>query len=740
MELTPTPPLLTTTRPGRPWPPVVTPRKLMVYKPREALLVNVSVAATYGATSSAWSSDWEDDVDVGRRSPSPRRKELASPWESKADARPISCMFDRRGCPSPDIQTHWALDACLGHPLHDSLPLATREGEGVSKRRQMKNARQTLDNDQDLARCRMLQDYEKYISTQPLDAQKLRHRGLLFAPLSLPDDCIAHFKAILTQIEGGAASERYKSPRIGVGLGKFYKATTMIRVGLALGRKAAARTLEEPRNVGSAQISSQQRLVLQSIFQFYTLRVAGPRAQEMMRRCTWFRFLHHCGLLGKEGGVTFAQGAAVFLMFADSSQTPPMITFSNWFTAIQRVLRGPDFYKNPNELKANLFDVFLKRCEARHGVENGCFQRVTSKMSITVGAQGIRAPQVGGTRSPTKMLAAHFASSDRPVSASTSRSLRSGNGWMAEQPEIMSGWQCDVAEEEMCEPEVITLLHEYSAPLRTLFMHYARKAPRRGVRHGAFSRQTSGERSDVGTESEVEYGLSPSDEERQSSKPSDFVASRSAGKGPRRIPSALGRPWSAGDAPRRRRPPPAGEPHLMERELDSEAAAAAAVQEAIYASEELNSTTAKTREPWRERLPRENFEKLLRDLRLFPEIVQMHSMTHHVDVSMSRREPIEELTYAAFVECLCRIAFVYLCTNGNDVQQAAPSQFKAIWLLSLLRARCRAFGAVVGLPEELVGKEGASGGVWAKRRSVNLESMPLKSMIVWTAMDARVDG
>merc|ERR1712232_1096496 len=136
----------------------------------------------------------------------------------------------------------------------------------------------------------------------------------------------------------------------------------------------------------------------------------------------------------------------------------------------------------------------------------------------------------------------------------------------------------------------------------------------------------------------------------------------------------------------------------------------------------------------RKRLSRENFENMLRALRIFPEFVQTHSMQQHVELSLSRRG-ISELTYAAFVECLCRIAFIYLLTFGNGVQQVAPSECKAMWLLTMLRVRCRDHGKETNLTEELAGASNGNGGtLWSKRKALNVEKLKLENLIFWRTL------
>jgi len=142
----------------------------------------------------------------------------------------------------------------------------------------------------------------------------------------------------------------------------------------------------------------------------------------------------------------------------------------------------------------------------------------------------------------------------------------------------------------------------------------------------------------------------------------------------------------------------------------------------------------------------EGFEAMLREFQLFPDILQIHSARQHVQISLSRRGGIKRLTYAAFIECLCRVAFVYLCIYGNSAQQNVPSKHKCIWLLALLRARCEDLGL-----EKLKGgfscgpqlaKGGAGAGahaeesLWLKRQDVNVDTLPLPRLVLWRALDA----
>merc|ERR1712232_1059181 len=179
------------------------------------------------------------------------------------------------------------------------------------------------------------------------------------------------------------------------------------------------------------------------------------------------------------------------------------------------------------------------------------------------------------------------------------------------------------------------------------------------------------------------------------------------------------------------------EPELQES--DSDGFSNDEEEEPTFPMQRTDDARAGRKPTKRKRLSRENFENMLRALRIFPEFVQTHSMQQHVDLSLSRRG-ITELTYAAFVECLCRIAFIYLCTYGNGVQQAAPSQMKAMWLLTLLRVRCRDYREL-NLCEGLAGPQDGSGGkLWEKRRITNLEKLRLERSILWRTMEAEIDS
>jgi len=181
----------------------------------------------------------------------------------------------------------------------------------------------------------------------------------------------------------------------------------------------------------STLLRTSQRASLHTLFQQYVARVTVPgKTSDLMRRSTWFRFLHHCGLLGPEG-VPLGQAAASFALYTETAGgvdggegTPmPMLSFGNWANAMQHLLRGPKFHRSDEEAAEAMLSTYAGRCRDR----------------VNAGA----AP-------PAK-----------PASA------RDNAGLLA--------WQAALAEEQMCEPEVLQTLYDFQAPLLRLFAHYARR-------------------------------------------------------------------------------------------------------------------------------------------------------------------------------------------------------------------------------------------------------------------------
>eukprot|EP00932_Pfiesteria_piscicida_P022359 SRR837773.9117.p1 GENE.SRR837773.9117~~SRR837773.9117.p1 ORF type:complete len:222 (-),score=25.39 SRR837773.9117:41-706(-) len=139
--------------------------------------------------------------------------------------------------------------------------------------------------------------------------------------------------------------------------------------------------------------------------------------------------------------------------------------------------------------------------------------------------------------------------------------------------------------------------------------------------------------------------------------------------------------------------------------------------------------------------------EFLEAMHFFPDVVQVFTLRQHLAVFVRRRGaecrqqlPGIRLDFRCFLECLCRIAFVYLSFYGNAVQQQAPSIWKCLWLLSLLRIRCRDLGPHLGLPESLVGGPHLphdGGKLWRVRvESPPVDTLRLEDLVFWPALEA----
>lgn len=321
----------------------------------------------------------------------------------------IAASFDMHGVISSKSPRHWALAAAMGPLSQSAKTQDSGSGSRFSLRRQGINAQKTLEKDQkrrDLEVHRLCIEHHKSLSQGFVeDDQHIRHLRLLFEPMEelskiLPDGLFVELKREM--IAQHPAATRRQSIHV-VGFKNF--------VRTSLGMSAQSLRSDDDASVSSAQISSLENgewVNLFSIFQRYVQRVG---TEEDMCRSTWFRFLHHCGLLGPHGGIPFSQGASIYDMFSEVSAGVPTLPFSNWVNATQHIQQ---LFKEMQE-NANMFGVLLGRCEAKLG------------SSLALGGRSLG-----------------------PF-----------------------GWQSAAAEEQMCEPEVLQLLHEFQEPLERLFLGYA---------------------------------------------------------------------------------------------------------------------------------------------------------------------------------------------------------------------------------------------------------------------------
>eukprot|EP00927_Polykrikos_kofoidii_P022323 TRINITY_DN20870_c0_g2_i1.p1 TRINITY_DN20870_c0_g2~~TRINITY_DN20870_c0_g2_i1.p1 ORF type:complete len:1106 (-),score=180.65 TRINITY_DN20870_c0_g2_i1:45-3362(-) len=383
----------------------------------------------------------------------------------------ITSFFDRFGKMVPEVPPHWALAASGNHPLNTTVKLDKPGPSALSRRMQVVSARRTLEKDRQLTdkRVELLSDAN---GSSKVDQQKLRNRLLLIQPLQSLSDCTDHFTQILDDMDKHFIHNLKKGTSGSAGA-KFKKATSRV-MRLAKMKHHPFQTEEEEEEeasvlpsisresialVSTPAITSQQRTRMSTIFHTYTYRVAGPSRLDLMQRSTWFRFLHHCELLGTVGGISFSQGSAIFAIFS-KGHDPPMLTLGSWFAAVQRVLRGPNFFSTQTEMLTHFFDVYLRRCEARLG---GSSIPVITVNGLTI-AEPSRVSFVSCTSSIT--------CGGVPVADEVQVRRASGEGSAG-----VKGWLKDRAEEQLCEPEVLALMHGYAKPLLVLFRHFARRRP-----------------------------------------------------------------------------------------------------------------------------------------------------------------------------------------------------------------------------------------------------------------------
>jgi len=461
------------------------------------------------------------------------------------------------------------------------------------------------------------------------------------------------------------------APDDGIGLEDFErqesdemagKAGTTIRKrnSLAGGNLAKRTSLHGSKGSGGAT-TNEQRAMLLAVFKRYIVRVSSPDARSaLMKRCTWFRFLLHCQLLGpscdqqkpEEMTISFVSAAKFFTMFAETANDPPALTFSGWVNAAQGVLRSKGFFETSGQVNRAIFDIFLPRAQEILGIthedarkaamqsqkkdrDNGGRKSTFGRQqSISLGSSVARAPS---------MRANSFMSGSGSVFG-LDEHLHEGQGGPDDDKTPLP-WQRHLAEEEMCEPECLQLLHEYIYSLKSLFNHYSSR--------------------DVMA--------------RQVSEGSDGLA------------GGLSRTLSA------------------ETDTDN--------------TMQVSPRTKKHISP-------EGLKTMLIELRFYPDFVQNFALQRHVFFTQARHN-CDDLCFNAFVECLCRITFVYLNAYGNSQQKVAPTKHKTLWLLSQLEAR---------LPQELKklgGSDGSERGLdslWMKNIFFDVSAAELDELVLAQTM------
>ena len=468
-----------------------------------------------------------------------------------------------------------------------------------------------------------------------VDPQHVRHFTQLLEPMAeLPktllkevhDDIHLELDPQQHKVEDANATAQTQS--------KFkIAAKRMVNVGSMLGGKRAAQTamtlrshLEDTLRANAGEtvaFSAVQRSILTSVFHAYAGRVCANGRGDSLRRSSWFRLLHHMGLLGCSGGVNFNQAGAVFNVFAETdchvrnpnSLEQPCMSFPAFINALQHLLRGPNFFSDNAKLHAALFGEYLVHVEEYMGIKL-CTPTPSANPGVQPESQ--RTEESSSATSEVKETVYNKCCSKRFAASAA--------GVLA--------CQAFLAEEQMCEPEVLIALHEFEEPLHHLFTHY--------IGTDAFDR---GAAEGVGDKDSAVASVSPS-----------------------------------------------------------------------------------------------AFKKMLCDLSMFPEMVQMHSLKQHVRFTLKRHGG-SRLSYPGFLEVLCRIFFVYLGVYGNPTQQRSSSKCKIFWLLTLLRRRCAGYGSKAGLPAGLVaspsGEENKDAGwLWQRRGTFKLDGTSLSDLVLWRVFDA----
>lgn len=620
----------------------------------------------------------------------------------------IAELFDAKGMLVEEAPNCWALVMCQQQPLHQAFD-GTAKMTGLSTRQQQMNAQRCLENDQLKIGSRISEkndeiDRLKGATKGPAfrDKQHLRHVGLLLEPFrDLTTDMVEMFAATCSldvhdvPQAGNSAKQRWGYLKLVTCAGSSLAAAlAKRRASQQEGSQPRVRKYPSSRVVGNALLTNDQRKNLLSVFERYVRRVSGPDGpSDFMRRSTWFKFLHHCGLLGKDGGVPFAQASKVFAFHVEAGVHPPSLDFPGWLQSVRRVLRGPKFFETDCEAFEQLFSCYLKRCDAR-------LAAATAVVAFP--------PSIGQLR--------------RGQDGRMERSNIKGPAAAIEQPFLpveRFGWLVVAVEEQMCEPEVLQLVHQHEGPLRGMFTFFVDHWEQVSVETDPASRRDTalampGQRASTVPGQTLDDDHTPPD-------------SSSVYRGHERAGS-----WLAGG--------------LADSRLQEFLLRSASFDESVMPGESRRHTTSfdepavgidkRIIGPEDRYMSPECFKAMLFELGIFPQFVQTYSLGQHLVMTCARSESAA-FDYETFVECLCRIFFVHLCFYGNSVQQRGSAKCKCLWLLTLLRLRCREHGSRLGLPEELVGTGAEGGQLWiTSQEDFMIDSVDLKDVVFWRILDA----
>ncbi|CAE8653131.1 unnamed protein product, partial [Polarella glacialis] len=335
-------------------------------------------------------------------------------------------------------------------------------------------------------------EHQQELSAGAADAQRTRHLRLLFTPIKdLPTD--PRFKELLTsqEIDERKGNDRDEQSRLAKQKvqSSFMKATKNARKMVVLGSKlqelAVVDTHAVPKAPGistGGALTNHQRSILLTVFQRYVLRGSGQSRCTLMQRCTWFRFLVHCKLIGPESpentAVSFASAAKIFRFYTEAGLTAgspglPVLTFSGWANAAQCVIRKACQHASQQEVVTSMFEVYLISASQRLGMKPEELQGTAQSLgqSGRASLNQSRNMSVANTRS---------------MSFSYQLIMAGANGGSSEAddgPEDPEGdashapllWHVICAEEQMCEPESLQIIEDFRDHFEQLFLHYTRK-------------------------------------------------------------------------------------------------------------------------------------------------------------------------------------------------------------------------------------------------------------------------
>lgn len=408
--------------------------------------------------------------------------------DDECESVDLQDFFNKNGVMIPDSPRNWVLLASLRRPLSRSKPSTEKHGS-LSTRQQLLNSQNSLENARKRAQFqrKATSQFQGQAKACTVDIQRLRHLHLIFQPLEyVPSGPI--FKKHIAQV--------------------YMEDATALNPE---GEDPEEQTLMN-KGTGSA-MNNDQRALLHLIFRKSIMKVTakGGRAT-LMYRWTWFRFLIHCQLIGPDGSwdmktpsetkVPWSLAVKIFKLFQEPNSQPPALSFSGWANALQAAIRAKGLYTTAPEVIEAVFSTFIPRAQMQMGIsdqeaskEGDRSHSISSRQNSRTSSRAMsRSFSRGQSRSMSRSLSRSQSrgmsrsmsrSMSRNVGRSSSRALSvfstggstcgedSDDETMTDDGKLPLVWQINLAEQQICEPECLQLLHEYSRLLEILFHHYA---------------------------------------------------------------------------------------------------------------------------------------------------------------------------------------------------------------------------------------------------------------------------